>query len=205
MAQHLSHGADVERLDDIALALRRQSEAVGEIGGRGATMVERLRAVWQGPDLEEFAAEWRAARRTIEAAQAQLSLYGRRAAVASELQRSASGGSSGAGDLPAQARNRPGAGELSGELARAGAVFLPTVPLAVPPRVEGEPIGPGPWAGPAFERLDPGVYPSAGPSEPLDSRIPGERGVAFDPTQASRVAPLRPGSEHGGWLHVHED
>ncbi len=69
MAQHLSHGADVERLDDIAVALRRQSDAVAEIGARGATLLERLRVLWQGPDFERFAGEWRAARRTIEGAE----------------------------------------------------------------------------------------------------------------------------------------
>lgn len=206
MAQHLSHGADVERLDDIAVALRRQSDAVAEIGARGATLLERLRVLWQGPDFERFAGEWRAARRTIEGAETQLRVYSRKAGAASELQRSASGGSSGDGGRPGQVFRRPDDGQPVGarEAEPPRAAFLPTVPLAVPPRLEGELVGESTWSGPAFQRLELGVYPPVGPAEPSSSWIPGERGVAFDPTQTSRVAPLRRAPEGGEWLHVHE-
>ncbi|MGO4131664.1 WXG100 family type VII secretion target [Janibacter sp. RAF20_2_2] len=97
MARHISHGADVEQLDDIAVGLRRQSERLSEVGGRGAVLLEVLRAKWEGPDFEEFARSWRSAHRAIDAAEGSLRGASRLLAEESDAQRGASGVPSGGG------------------------------------------------------------------------------------------------------------
>ncbi|WP_068262331.1 WXG100 family type VII secretion target [Janibacter limosus] len=97
MAKHFSHGADVEQLDDIAVGLRRQSERIADAGGRGAVMLEKLRAVWEGPDFENFAGSWRTAHRDLDDAEAAVRTYSRKLLEESESQRHASGMPSGGG------------------------------------------------------------------------------------------------------------
>lgn len=97
MAKHFSHGADVEQLDDIAVGLRRQSERIADAGGRGAVMLEKLRAVWEGPDFDTFAESWRAAHRDLDEAEAAMRTYSRKLLEESDSQRHASGMSSGGG------------------------------------------------------------------------------------------------------------
>lgn len=100
MAHRVTHGADVEALDDIALGLRRQGDRVGDVGSRGSMLLTRLRALWDGPDLEEFATEWRAAHREVDAAHDALRAYSRQLSLAAAGQRDVSGtgwGGGGAG------------------------------------------------------------------------------------------------------------
>lgn len=98
MARHISHGADVEQLDDIAVGLRRQGEKISDVGGRGAVLLEKLRVEWDGPDFEKFASRWRLAHRHIDEAEAALRTYSRKLLAEADAQRSSSGlSSSGAG------------------------------------------------------------------------------------------------------------
>lgn len=92
----VTHGADVEQLDDIARGLRLQGERIGEVGGRGSALLERLRALWDGPDFEEFSRNWRAAHRGIDGAQDAIRTYGKRLMLESDAQRDASGSPQGA-------------------------------------------------------------------------------------------------------------
>ncbi|WP_435200074.1 WXG100 family type VII secretion target [Janibacter sp. GS2] len=90
MSGKVTHGADVEELDDIAVALRRQVARICDVGGRGAAQLERLRALWDGPDFEKFAKEWHAAHRSIDEAESALRTYSRTLAAESEQQRQSS-------------------------------------------------------------------------------------------------------------------
>ncbi|CAM3973837.1 WXG100 family type VII secretion target [Janibacter anophelis] len=102
MVRHISHGADVEQLDDIAVGLRRQGEKLADVGGRGAVLLEKLRVEWDGPDFEKFASRWRLAHRHIDEAEAALRTYSRKLLAEADAQRSSSGisssGSGGRGD-----------------------------------------------------------------------------------------------------------
>ena len=93
--RHISHGADVERLDDIAVALRRQGDKVTDAGDRGANLVERLRALWDGPDFERFAKDWRAAHRQLDDAESAMRTFSRKLVAEGE-----------ADDLVTQAQER---------------------------------------------------------------------------------------------------
>lgn len=97
MVRHISHGADVEQLDDIAVGLRRQGEKLADVGGRGAVLLEKLRVEWDGPDFEKFATRWRLAHRHIDEAEASLRTYSRKLLAESDSQRNTSGLSSGGG------------------------------------------------------------------------------------------------------------
>lgn len=90
MSGKVTHGADVEQLDDIAVALRRQVARICDVGGRGAAQLEKLRALWDGPDFEKFAKEWHTAHRVIDDAEAALRTYSRTLAAESEQQRRSS-------------------------------------------------------------------------------------------------------------------
>lgn len=89
MVSRVTHGADVEQLDDVAIGLRRQGDKIGDVGGRGSALLEKLRALWDGPDFEEFSREWRSAHRTIDDAEEALRAYGKRLLVEAEEQRAA--------------------------------------------------------------------------------------------------------------------
>lgn len=155
--RHISHGADVEQLDDIAVALRRRAEEVAAAGDRGSALLERLRALWDGPDFERFAKEWRAAHRRIDDAEAALRGYSRALVAEAESQRSTSGrpGAGGAGGGGAASGR---GGGLAVERGDRVAPTSPGHPLGVPPGLvrDGEVIAseaPGVPARPAFERL----------------------------------------------------
>lgn len=97
MPQHISHGADVEQLDDIAVRLWRQGERIGDVGERGSRLLETLRVTWEGPDFEDFVSKWRAAHRGIDAAQGAVRAHSRALLEESDAQRRTSGLSSGQG------------------------------------------------------------------------------------------------------------
>ncbi|KRE37519.1 hypothetical protein ASG73_07570 [Janibacter sp. Soil728] len=97
MPQHISHGADVEQLDDIAVRLWRQGERIADAGERGVRLLETLRVAWDGPDFEEFVGKWRAAHRGIDDAQVALRSHSRKLLDESDAQRRVSGLSSGQG------------------------------------------------------------------------------------------------------------
>lgn len=101
MSYQVSHGADPEVLDDIAVALRRQGEAIDDAGGRGAAYLEKLRAVWDGPDFEAFAKRWRQAHRQVDDAAQEMRRYSKKLSTEAEDQRSSSSSTlSGFGDEP---------------------------------------------------------------------------------------------------------
>ena len=116
--RHISHGADVERLDDIAVALRRQGDKVTDAGDRGANLVERLRALWDGPDFERFAKDWRAAHRQLDDAESAMRTFSRKLVAEAEAQRNTSsiGGSalSGGSAGPAFQRSDRGGSNSDG-------------------------------------------------------------------------------------------
>lgn len=93
MASRVTHGADVELLDDAAIGLRRQGDRIGDVGGRGSALLEKLRAVWDGPDFEDFSREWRRAHRRIDDAEEAIRAYSKRLLVEADDQRLAAGGS----------------------------------------------------------------------------------------------------------------
>ena len=97
MPQRVTHGADVDQLDEIAVSLRRQSERMHDVGGRGSALLEKLRALWDGPDFEEFSKEWRAAHRQIDDAEDSLRTYSRKLNHEADSQRGSSGGPSAGG------------------------------------------------------------------------------------------------------------
>lgn len=133
MAQHISHGADVEQLDDIAVGLRRQSEKIADVGGRGASLLEKLRALWDGPDFEKFSNDWRAAHRVIDDAESSMRTFSRKLVNESEHQRHSS--SAPTGDIHGTS--------VSG------------------PRLGGHGQAPT-GGGPSFERVDHGEFRGSG-------------------------------------------
>lgn len=94
MGQRVSHGADAEALDDIAVALRRQGDLIDDVGGRGSAHLEKLRAAWDGPDFEEFAKRWRRAHRLVDEASQAIRAYSKLLAMESDDQRRSSSGPS---------------------------------------------------------------------------------------------------------------
>lgn len=115
--RHISHGADVERLDDIAVALRRQGDKVTDAGDRGANLVERLRALWDGPDFERFAKDWRAAHRQLDDAESAMRTFSRKLVAEAEAQRTKSsiGGSALSGGSAGPAFQRSDRGGSNSE------------------------------------------------------------------------------------------
>ena len=111
MGQRVSHGADAEVLDDVAVALRRQGDLIDDVGGRGSAHLEKLRAAWDGPDFEEFAKRWRRAHRQVDEAAQGIRAYAKLLSMESDDQRrSSSSPSGGTGDLG----HRGGRGSGSG-------------------------------------------------------------------------------------------
>lgn len=111
MGQRVSHGADAEVLDDVAVALRRQGDLIDDVGGRGSAHLEKLRAAWDGPDFEEFAKRWRRAHRQVDEAAQGIRAYAKLLSMESDDQRrSSSSPSGGTGDLG----HRGGGGAGSG-------------------------------------------------------------------------------------------
>lgn len=111
MGQRVSHGADAEVLDDVAVALRRQGDLIDDVGGRGSAHLEKLRAAWDGPDFEEFAKRWRRAHRQVDEAAQAIRAYAKLLSMESDDQRrSSSSPSGGTGDLG----HRGGGGSGSG-------------------------------------------------------------------------------------------
>lgn len=148
MAQHISHGADVEQLDDIAVGLRRQSEKIADVGGRGASLLEKLRALWDGPDFEKFSNDWRAAHRVIDDAESSMRTFSRKLVNESEHQRHSSGAPT--GDIHGSSASGPRLGG-HGQTPTGGTPSFERVD-------QGEFRGPGEGrleGGPAFERLAP--------------------------------------------------
>lgn len=152
MAHRVTHGGDVEVLDDIALGLRRQGDRIDDVGARGSMLLEKLRAVWDGPDLEKFALEWRAAHRQVDAAHQAIRGFGKKLTLESESQRGASGGGSGSGGgrgfAPADGDEGAAFAPAGGDedFAPAGQEFVPAgggeagLVSAVPARLTGEVI-----------------------------------------------------------------
>lgn len=186
--RHISHGADVEHLDDTAVALRRQGESIAAVGDRGAVLLQRLRALWEGPDFEKFAKGWRLAHRSLDDAEGALRQQSRRLADEAETQRRASGiftGGSGHG------RGAPGDSGLAFERSTP---VVPTPlrlhPIAVPPGLvdDGEILDP---TSPAPARFEPPAR-----VEPLPafrrSDLPVEPPARVEPLPADNGAFLRP-------------
>lgn len=122
MSGKVTHGADVERLDDIAVGLRRQGTRVADVGGRGAAQLETLRALWHGPDFEKFANQWRTAHRCIDEAEAAMRTFSRKLVAEADQQRQSSHPTSGP-DLAGGGATRP-----VGESAPRGGGAAPTGP-----------------------------------------------------------------------------
>lgn len=193
MAQHISHGADVEQLDDIAVGLRRQGDRVADVGGRGAVLLEKLRSVWDGPDFERFAGQWRSAHRVIDDAESSLRTYSRKLVDEAEQQRHSSAVSRDAAD--GHGGRRPPLPQRAPE-PQSTETTLPFAgdSLGVPPHLPGaqavdrydaspsvferfERPGVGGWT-PAQTPTGDGAYLTTAP----DSA--GQRSVAFDPVTA---------------------
>lgn len=192
MATHISHGADVERLDDIAVGLRRQGTRIAEVGDRGAVLLEKLRALWEGPDFEKFAEEWRVAHRRIDEAESALRAASRHLAAESDAQRQSSSRPAGGGDSFVRTSPAPATFE---RVAVSGAPVTP-----VPPRLDrAEPITGGPAERPAFVRLDPPMLwredPILRPGDPLTPY--GE--FVLDPLDVELDGDV-PGEQSDGWL-----
>ena len=183
MASHISHGADAEQLDDIAVGLRRQSQRIAEVGERGASLVERLRAQWDGPDFEQFAHGWRTAHRVLGETETSMRAFSRQLVDESEAQRHTSGGPSGPGHGAGSIRATSGEeGHEPGRPAFERIDRLPVVgdtPVPVlPDRSGAETIRPTDRDQLTFERLA-----QAAPQEigPTSGDVVGESSVAFDP------------------------
>lgn len=68
MSGAVSHGADADRLDEIAGQLQQEAERLGNAGTQGSAMLVVLRDSWSGPDLEAFDCSWSGAHGQIEQA-----------------------------------------------------------------------------------------------------------------------------------------
>ncbi|MHA7127693.1 WXG100 family type VII secretion target [Janibacter indicus] len=101
------------------MALRRQGDKVTDAGDRGANLVERLRALWDGPDFERFAKDWRAAHRQLDDAESAMRTFSRKLVAEAEAQRTKSsiGGSalSGGSAGPAFQRSDGGGSSSDGQ------------------------------------------------------------------------------------------
>lgn len=178
MSGKVTHGADVEELDDLAVGLRRQGSKIADVGGRGAAQLEKLRALWDGPDFEKFAKDWRAAHRIIDDAESALRTYSRKLAAESDQQRRSS--------------SVAGAPEL------ARAPRLEVGPVEEPPVVFR--------GGPAI--VDPGVRETGVDEKPRSGFTREESGAAFEraePGPALQRAESGRGSlEQEAWARVEQ-
>lgn len=196
MSQHISHGADVEQLDDIAVGLRRQGDRIADVGGRGASLLEKLRAVWDGPDFEKFASQWRSAHRVIDDAESAMRTYSRKLVDEAEQQRHSSGvpgdATQGYGDgRPPLRQQAPEHPSLDGS-----ATFI-AGSLSVPPRLPGaQPVDRRDPSAARFERFErPAVSAWAPTQTPTGAgayvtTAPdslGQPSVAFDPVTAGFI------------------
>lgn len=193
MATHISHGADVERLDDVAVGLRRQSTRIADVGERGSLLLEKLRALWEGPDFEKFADEWRAAHRRITEAESALRAFSRHLVEESDAQRQSSSRPAGGGSASVRITPAPAA------LERVSISRAPITPVS-PGLERAEPITGGPAERPAFVRLDPPMLWREDPilPAPRDPLTPyGE--LVVDPldVQLDRAVP---DDRPDGWL-----
>ena len=213
--RHISHGADVEQLDDTAVALRRQGESIAAVGDRGAVLLQRLRALWEGPDFEKFAKDWRIAHRSLDSAEGALRQQSRRLADEAETQRRASGIFTGGGS----GHGRGSSGD-SGLAFERSTPLVPAPlrihPIAVPPGLidDGEILDPTSPGGsrfepparveplPALRRSDLPVEPPAR-VEPLPAENNGaflRSDVPLDPRDVDRAQLPDDWRDPGRWL-----
>ena len=164
MSGKVTHGADVEELDDIAVGLRRQGSKIADVGGRGAAQLEKLRALWDGPDFEKFAKDWRAAHRVIDDAESALRTYSRKLAAESDQQRQSSR-VTGSPELAGTPRLEAGPAEQPPPVLRGGPAINPGpggLEVEEKPRSgftrgdSGAAFERGGSGGQVFERADPG-------------------------------------------------
>lgn len=211
MASHISHGADVEQLDDIAIRLRRQSERIADVGERGASLFERLRAQWDGPDFDKFAQSWRTAHRALGDTEASMRTFSRQLVDESDAQRQKSGVPRGQDHAAGAVRPHAGGSDHGvGGRAFERTDRLPGGPvvahslMAVLPDLSGaDTIHPDDTGRLAFERLD---QPPAQEVDPTSghgaSTPPGEPSVAFNPLIETMRGHLRRNDLHvRPWEH----
>lgn len=209
MPQRVTHGADVDQLDEIAVSLRRQSERMHDVGGRGSALLEKLRALWDGPDFEEFSKEWRAAHRQIDDAEDSLRTYSRKLNHEADSQRGSSGG-------PMSGGGQGGGGALRGGGDGSGLSLQPTGGAGPAGSAQGEggvlrPTAEGTTAGPegvAFQRVpvETGFQPSdalwtqpgIGGGELLTEALPTAEPHAEGGELAFAQVPTAEGGEAGG-------
>lgn len=72
MTATVSHGADADRLDEIAGNLQQEAHRLTSAGEHGTGMLRTLEDAWQGADVEHFSAGWAASREQVERAAQQL-------------------------------------------------------------------------------------------------------------------------------------
>lgn len=209
MPQRVTHGADVDQLDEIAVSLRRQSERMHDVGGRGSALLEKLRALWDGPDFEEFSKEWRAAHRQIDDAEDSLRTYSRKLNHEADSQRGSSGG-------PMSGGGQGGGGALRGGGDGSGLSLQPTGGAGPAGSAQGEggvlrPTAEGTTASPegvAFQRVpvETGFQPSdalwtqpgIGGGELLTEALPTAEPHAEGGELAFAQVPTAEGGEAGG-------
>lgn len=63
----LTHGADADRLTQIAAQLRSLGQQTSRVGAEGSSRAGVLGGVWMGSDLERFTQQWRSAERQLDA------------------------------------------------------------------------------------------------------------------------------------------
>ena len=91
----ISEGMDAGRVRQVAGALRAQSSALGDVGGKGTALMRVLDGAWEGSDTEQFSRAWDGLRPAIERASQMLSQMAEGLAVQAEDQEGASEGEGG--------------------------------------------------------------------------------------------------------------
>lgn len=104
----LTHGADADRLRDIAAQLDDQSTRMTRVGTEASARLVVLRGAWEGPDLEDFDREWRVAQRQVEECAARLGAAARHLTAQADEQGETSAQLGGGAGGPAGPPTSPG-------------------------------------------------------------------------------------------------
>lgn len=104
MSSTVSHGADADRLEEIAGTLQQQAGRLTAFAEEGSGLMRVLEDAWQGPDVEHFSLGWMASRQQAEHAAHQLQEAVARLRHQALEQRTASEGGSASPFVPSGAR-----------------------------------------------------------------------------------------------------
>lgn len=105
----LTHGADTDRLEDIATQLLASAQRVGAVGDTGTASAPVLEEAWAGGDCEAFIGSWQSARQMVEQTQTHLRAFAALLQEQAAQQDAASGGGAAAvHPSPSSAPTGPG-------------------------------------------------------------------------------------------------